>query len=827
MSHSSSSLPSEENPKSSTSNMTCDCNNKDTGGIGFLPEEKITLIKSTLNQGRLENTVSIINEIIEEIDNAVLNIALTGESGTGKSTFINVFRGVGHEDEDAASTGVVETTTNITSYEHPEFPNVKLWDLPGIGTPNFQPESYLEQVNFSRYDFFFIISSSRFRVNDVKLGQKIRDMGKKFYFVRTKVDIDLYNESRSKPKSFNKENVLQKIEKNCLQHLREAQIEAPQVFLISNFDLGSYDFPKLKDILAKELPDHKRHVFFLSLPNISEDIIDQKRAHIQCRIWREALKTGICSTIPFVGVIREDDIAQLEKHLTSYQRKFGVDDASLLKISKSSNRPVEEVKALIKSPHLLTIRRDESISDKLLRCAEIFCSVNGGLLATGLYFRKSYYTRLYFLETVANDAKILLRKFGIMEGLGSAFSGGNLQSLASTFMPYYRMVTSTHGSLLPEETIAWIQKTLQEGKLGEVASRIQETLEASENAPLSIAVTGESGSGKSTFINALRGIGHEEKDSADTGVVETTRKAIPYEHPKYPHVKLWDLPGIGTPDFHPDTYLNQVQFDQYDFFIIVSATRFTTNDVKLVQEIRERKKKFYFVRTKVDTDLDNERKSKPTSFSKERILRLIREHCLQNLYSEGVSEAQVFLVSNFDLTDYDFPKLEETLLKDLPAFKRHSFLLALPDVSEAAIERKKAALQERIWLEALKTGTWATIPLAGFLLNDLDTLDKCLKHYRNVFGVDDASLLQVAQKLGRPVEEIKAPIESLDLIALIKEKNAMEKLLKLAEGFCSGSGGLMGAGFHFGKTYRIHSYFLHIVADDAKLILRKILGSPF
>ncbi|XP_020861239.1 uncharacterized protein LOC110221186 [Phascolarctos cinereus] len=832
MDHSSSSLPSEEKPKILASDIIPDCNNTETGGKDLLPQEKITLIKSTLQEGRLEEVVSLINKMIEDMDNAVLNIALTGESGAGKSTFINAFRGVGHEDEHAASTGVVETTTNVTCYEHPELPNVKLWDLPGIGTLNFKPENYLEKVNFSRYDFFLIISSSRFRINDVKLAQKIREMRKKFYFVRTKVDIDLHNERRAKPRTFKEENVLQMIKTNCLQHLQKIGIEELKVFLISSFELESYDFPKLKDDLAKELPEHKRHVFFLSLPNISEDIIEQKKASIQERIWLEALKAGAWAAIPLVGVFKEEDIAQLKYHLINYQRKFGVDDASLLKTSQASNKPLEEVKALIKSPHLFTVKTDESIGERLLRYAELFFSVNGGLLAPGLYYRKTYCAHLHFLETVANDAKILLSKlwetsFGIMEVFGIAISGKDLQNLASNFMPYYKMVTNTNGDLLPEDTITWIQSALQEGRLAEVASRIRETLEASENVPLNIAVTGESGSGKSAFINGLRGIGHEEKDSASTGVVETTMKATPYEHPKYPNVKLWDLPGIGTPDFHPDNYLHQVQFNQYDFFIILSASRFTTNHVKLVQEIRKRKKKFYFVRTMVDIDLYNERKSKPKSFSKERVLQRMRDYCLQNLHVEGVSEAQVFLVSNFDLSDYDFPKLEETLLKDLPAHKRHTYALALSVPSEAAIERKKAALRERIWLEAFKNGLVATVPSGGFFINNLDTLDKHLKHYRNVFGVDDASLLQVAQKLERPVEEIKATMKSLDLVALIKEESAMGKLLKLAEGISSAKGFVMGAGFHFGKTYFIHWHFLDVVAEDGKSLLRKVLDGPF
>jgi predicted GTPase len=52
-------------------------------------------------------------------------------SGVGKSTFINCLRGLEAEDEGAAKVGVVETTNEPTPYEHPDFSNLKIWDLPG------------------------------------------------------------------------------------------------------------------------------------------------------------------------------------------------------------------------------------------------------------------------------------------------------------------------------------------------------------------------------------------------------------------------------------------------------------------------------------------------------------------------------------------------------------------------------------------------------------------------------------------------------------------------------------------------------------------------
>jgi hypothetical protein len=40
----------------------------------------------------------------------------------------------------------------------------------------------------------------------------------------------------------------------------------------------------------------------------------------------------------------------------------------------------------------------------------IFASANDGLLATGLYYRKNIYLQLHFLDTVTDDAKVLLKE---------------------------------------------------------------------------------------------------------------------------------------------------------------------------------------------------------------------------------------------------------------------------------------------------------------------------------------------------------------------------------------------------------------------------------
>lgn len=399
----------------------------------------------------------------------------------------------------------------------------------------------------------------------------------------------------------------------------------------------------------------------------------------------------------------------------------------------------------------------------------------------------------------------------------------NFQQLAKEFLPQYSALISKAGGMLSPETLDAIHKALQEGKLSDVMSQIQEVISAAENAVLEVAVIGEAGTGKSSFINALRGVGHEAAESADVGTVETTKCKTPYQHPKYPKVIFWDLPGTGTPDFHTDTYLDRVGFANYDFFVIISSSRFSLNDALLAKKIQDAGKKFYFVRTKVDSDLYNEKKTKPTTFKKENVLQRIRDYCLDNLMDTGVTAPHIFLISNFDLGSFDFPKLEETLLKELPGHKRHMFALLLPNISDVSIELKKHFLQEKICLEALKSAAVCFIPFMTFFSGfDLAQQEQCLKDYRSYFGLDDTSIKEIAEKLDTPLEDIKGELKCLDFWSLAKDDNIIAQARRAVEAFYAVNGGPGSSVFQALKVYYRRTQFLNMVVDDAKHLLRKM-----
>ncbi|XP_067386177.1 interferon-inducible GTPase 5-like [Emydura macquarii macquarii] len=353
---------------------------------------------------------SIAQAELESFNSAELNIAVTGETGAGKSSFINTLRGLTAEDDGAAPTGVTETTTKPTVYPHPNHPKVKLWDLPGINAPDFQPETYLQQVNFKHYDFFVIIASERFKYTHAALAREIERMGKKFYFVRSKVDEDLRNEKRDHPKTFSEERVLQRLRMDCREHLQKAGRSNPQIFLVSNCDFTKYDAPGLVEALQNDLPSLQRLAFLLSLPNLSAEIIQKKKAALQKLIWLISLVSALVNVIPVPQLSLDCDIGILLGSMIAFYKKFGLDDSSLANLARQAGKPIEKLKAVIRSPEADEINSNYVIklllkNQKGLSTLTANLPVVGAIVSAGISFVTTYFMLLKFLDEVVEDAE--------------------------------------------------------------------------------------------------------------------------------------------------------------------------------------------------------------------------------------------------------------------------------------------------------------------------------------------------------------------------------------------------------------------------------------
>ena len=93
---------------------------------------------------------------------------------------------------------------------------------------------------------------------------------------------------------------------------------------------------------------------------------------------------------------------------------------------------------------------------------------------------------------------------------------------------------------------------------------------------LHFAVCGSSGSGKSSLINAFRGLRNKEPGAAPTDIIETTMSVTRYPDPRdqLPHSRfIWfDIPGAGTLNVPSWQYFNEQGLFVFDIVILVYDT---------------------------------------------------------------------------------------------------------------------------------------------------------------------------------------------------------------------------------------------------------------
>ncbi|XP_063352910.1 interferon-inducible GTPase 5-like [Pelmatolapia mariae] len=384
-------------------------------------EDLIAGVKEIMKNNDVTAAAAKIKEYLEKERNTPLNIAITGESGAGKSSFVNAFRGITDEDDErAAPTGVTETTSEVTAYPHQNYPNVTLWDLPGIGTTKFPAKEYLELVGFEKFDFFIIISDTRFRENDVKLAQEIQRMEKKFYFVRSKIDNDINAERRKR--DFSKEGVLTKIKENCIHGLTQLGIKSPQVFLVSTFELHLCDFYLLHETLERDLDELKKYALLSAMPNIDLEIISKKKEAFKHRIPLFATLCAAGAAVPFPGLSSDTDLAVLAVAVKDYVLGFGLDIPSLKRLSSSTGVPYNDLCAVINSPLaaaeitsellLKVIIAQSSDTTELTTAEEVFTLIPiiGMPVAMGISFTRIYKFLNVNLSQLTEDARRVFRR---------------------------------------------------------------------------------------------------------------------------------------------------------------------------------------------------------------------------------------------------------------------------------------------------------------------------------------------------------------------------------------------------------------------------------
>ena len=127
------------------------------------------------------------------------------------------------------------------------------------------------------------------------------------------------------------------------------------------------------------------------------------------------------------------------------------------------------------------------------------------------------------------------------------------------------------------------------------------------------AIAGLAGSGKSSLINAFRGLRNGSISSnpavAPTGVTETTMVITAYRDPATAPPRsrfVWyDVPGAGTNKIKGWQYFNSQGLFVFDLIIVVVDNRFSEQDLIILQHCERYKIPSFIVRSKANQHISN------------------------------------------------------------------------------------------------------------------------------------------------------------------------------------------------------------------------------
>ena len=320
----------------------------------------------------------------------------------------------------------------------------------------------------------------------------------------------------------------------------------------------------------------------------------------------------------------------------------------------------------------------------------------------------------------------------------------------------------------------------------------------------------------------------DAKGAAPVDVNECTTEPTPYDHPTNSNIKFWDLPGIGTPDY-PDleTYVEKVQLEKYDAFLIVSATRFTKNDLLLAEKVRSMQKSFFFIRTKIDESVRGEKKKKKQSYDEKAMLTKIRNNCLKNLGDLLSDEKDVFLISNHEPDKWDFARLAQAILDALPKYQRQSLTLSLGNAitrsSKEIFQRKLDALKGRIWWVAAVSATGALVPIPGLSVAvDAALILRELSLYRSQLGIPEVGSAEfVKLHLATREKVLQVSFTTSAQLAVFLVSYTAEEAIEEAIRFIPFVGLLVASTMSFGATHYALHKLLEAVKDVALLIIKE------
>jgi len=183
-------------------------------------------------------------------------------------------------------------------------------------------------------------------------------------------------------------------------------------------------------------------------------------------------------------------------------------------------------------------------------------------------------------------------------------------------------------------------------------------------------IVGTAGSGKSSLINAFRGLHDTDPRAAKVDEVECTAFVSSYPHPNYSHIVFWDLPGAGTVKHPSTTYFEDKTLFAFDCLLVITSDRFTEIDLDIAKKAASWGVPVVFVRNKLDQAFASRKRSAPAGTSEQQIINALRaditKAIIPQLHRVGLEDRKLYLISSWAFLDRSITEMDEkTLVEEI------------------------------------------------------------------------------------------------------------------------------------------------------------------
>ena len=270
-----------------------------------------------------------------------------------------------------------------------------------------------------------------------------------------------------------------------------------------------------------------------------------------------------------------------------------------------------------------------------------------------------------------------------------------------------------------------------------VLKHLNEDLNNWRSEPVKLAVTGKSGVGKSSFINAIRNLKPGDAGFATTSCSgSTTEKVTVYKYPGNPKITLHDLPGFGTIKLPTNEYEKTMELHKYNY-ILIFVGNIEENDLEIAKKLKEMDIPFCFVRSKIDLDILS---SKNDGESENDAVEKIISKSLVILEYAGFNKAKFFVISNHNRKIYQFNDLVSYIQRNVPELKYDAVMFSLlREFTDDIINNKYLLLKDRLFKVVLAS---ALIYSTDRLFNTNLIVQELLL-YHNTFGFEQQSVKDI------------------------------------------------------------------------------------